>query len=617
MDQQYLNSFDNIKNIMMQHILNNSRKVILLLLLMLPLSAAQRTNILFEWVRPMGGTAGDAGQKIVLDDTGNIYVAGSFSGTVDFDPGPGVNNLTSTASSDVFVSKYNASGTPVWTTKAGAAQSATLLTIDGTGNLYMIPWGGAITKLNNAGNIAWTKPMSFTYASDLTTDNAGNLYISGYFQGTVDFDPGPGVSNLIAATTGGQYNTFVLKLDTAGNFIWAKPVLSANNIQIQGILVGNDGKLYMTGAFSGIADFDPGTGTANVTAGTTPAAFIAKWNPDGSYIWAKTTQGSTAGTAEGARFSRHPFNNDIYLMGQFTGTVDFDPGPGVLHATSNGGNDVFILRMDTAATVTWVKRIGGAGLDNPSDIAVDTAGAVYTTGVFGNLNSDFDPGPGTELLPFAGGNRDIFVSKLDANGNYAWARSIGSAALDNGRSIAVDKNMNVYTTGSFQGTADFNTGTATPVTRTSAGGNDIFLHKFYQAVCTPTFSSLTAVGCETYFYNGQLYTTGGSYTQTFTNAAGCDSALTIELTITTPSIDTVFQTACDSFVFNGITYLQSGFYTETYVSSLNCDSTVTLALNLNAVNTQVTRVNNTLTAAATGAVYQWINCNGNVPVPGR
>lgn len=600
---------------MKNRILINSRKVILLLLLIIPLCRAQGQGIIpyFEWVKQTGGAGADAAQRIMLDDTGNIYMAGEFNGTVDFNPGTGVQNLTAVSNSDAYVAKYTPAGNLVWATRVGAAQGASVMTMDGSGNLYMIPNGGYIAKINNSGSVVWNLPVNFTNIYDMTTDNTGNVYLIGIFMGTVDFDPGPGVSNLTATAT---YNTFVLKLDPGGALVWAKPVLSNANAQGKGIVAGADGYLYFTGYFQGIADFDGGAGIANLTAGTTPATFIAKWSLAGNYVWAKTTQGSTGGTANGEKIALHPLTGELYLCGTFTGTVDFEPGPGTVNATSNGASDVFVLRMDTSAATIWAGRMGGSSLDIPYGIAVDTTGAVYTTGVFGNLNSDFDPGPAVELLPFAGGNRDIFVAKLDAGGNYAWARSMGSPGVENAKSIAVDKNLNVYTSGFFQGAVDFNTGTSSPQIKTSSGGNDIYLHKFYQFLCVPTTSIVNAIGCETYTLNGQTYTTSGVYTQTLVNSIGCDSLLTIELTITSPFVDTLFQDACDSFVFNDITYYQSGTYTQSYISMANCDSIHTLVLDMNAVNTQVSRANNTLTANAAGAQYQWINCNGNVPVPG-
>lgn len=598
----------------MKYIFSTSNLKLLLLLLAMYSYTLHAQTPSFEWVQQMGGTGADAGRQVLLDGAGNVYLSGEFSGTVDFDPGPGVQNLTALSGSNTFVAKYTPAGALVWATRVGAAQGSTSMTMDNSGNLYVVPTGGYIAKLSNTGSITWSIPVNFSYAYDIANDNAGNIYLTGIFTGTVDFDPGPGLSNLTATAT---YNTFVLKIDGNGALVWAKAILSNNDLQGKGIIVGSDARLYICGYFGGTGDFDPGLGVANLTAGTSPAMFITKWDLSGNYIWAKTTQGGAAGTANGEKMVRHPKLNDIYITGRFTGTVDFDPGPGTVNATSNGGSDIFVMRMDTAGAVAWAKRMGGSGLDYGLAITADTLGAVYTTGRFGNLNADFDPGANTVLLPFSGGLGDVFVSKLDGNGNYAWARSMSSDGFEEGRGIAVDKNLNVYTTGPFQGVAEFNTGPGMiSAAKTSLGGNDIFLHKFYQHICSTVYDTAYITACGSYYFNGQLYTSSGSYTEPYINTIGCDSLFTIDLILTEPFADTLVQAACASFVFQGETYTQPGTYTHVYTSVLNCDSTYTLQLTFNAVNTQVNRSGNTLTAGATGAAYQWINCNGDVPVPG-
>ena len=112
-----------------------------------------------------------------------------------------------------------------------------------------------------------------------------------------------------------------------------------------------------------------------------------------------------------------------------------------------------------APNTTWAKKMGGTGSDNGKGIAVDATGNVYTTGTFKGT-ADFDPGTGTFNLVASGVN-DIFVSKMDASGNFLWAKKIGGSGDDYGNGIAVDASGNVYTTGSFIGTVDFNPGVAT------------------------------------------------------------------------------------------------------------------------------------------------------------
>ena len=130
-----------------------------------------------------------------------------------------------------------------------------------------------------------------------------------------------------------------------------------------------------------------------------------------------------------------------------------------------------------AQALQWAKSMGGADRDYGSSIALDGSGNVYTTGFFEGT-SDFDPGAGVFNLTSAG-SVDIFVSKLDASGNFVWAKAMGGANLDVGYSIALDGSGNVYTTGYFFGTSDFDPG-AGVANLTSAGIYDIFVAKYFQ-----------------------------------------------------------------------------------------------------------------------------------------
>ena len=100
----------------------------------------------------------------------------------------------------------------------------------------------------------------------------------------------------------------------------------------------------------------------------------------------------------------------------------------------------------------WAKNMGGTNLDSGYAMAIDGGGNVYTTGIFSGT-ADFDPGAGIHNLTSVG-SYDIFISKLDVNGNFVWAKSMGGTGYDLGGAIAVDVSGNLYITGSFSGTAD-------------------------------------------------------------------------------------------------------------------------------------------------------------------
>ena len=270
-------------------------------------------------------------------------------------------------------------------------------------------------------------------------------------------------------------------------------------------------------------------------------------------------------------------SGNVYTTGFFSGTVDFDPGAGTFDLTSVGNNDVFIQKLDAVGDFIWAKAFGSVHLDNGYSIAVDTSGNVYATGYFqGTI--DFDPGAGTFNLASAG-NYDLFIQKLDASGNFVWAKAFGSTFDDRGYSMTLDASGNVYTTGYFSGTVDFDPGAAT---FNLSGSFDVFMHKISQCSANTGIDLQTA--CNSYqWIDGQTYTaSNNSATVTLTNAAGCDSTVTLNLTIANSNTGSETVTECDSYTWNtnGQSYSQSGLYTEIITNTQGCDSTVTLDLTI-------------------------------------
>lgn len=447
-----------------------------------------------------GGTTSDVSYSIAVDSSGNIYTTGSFSGTADFNPGSGTANLTSIGGDDAFVSKIDASGNFLW------AKS----------------FGGSSTDSGDS----------------IAVDSTGNVYTTGYFQVTADFDPGAGTSNLISS---GGFEAFVSKLDSSGNFLWAKKLGGAANEFASSIAVDSTGNVYSTGMFEGTSDFDPGAGTANLSSvGGSWDAYISKLDSSGNYVWAKSFGGSP--NPDSGREIAIDSNGDIYTIGSFFGTVDFDPGVGTASLSAPAGKlDSFVAKLTSSGDYVWAKNFGGSDGVYGLSIAVDATGNVYTTGYFEGT-ADFDPGAGTTNLT-SGGNLDYFVSKLDPSGNFLWAKSLGGSSTDVGYSIAVDSTGNVYTTGYFVETVDFDPG-AGSTNLTSTGAQDVFVLKLSpsgdaeasSAPDAPSLSSFSAgdrrvtiafaAGADNgaaitdyeYSLNGGSYTSAATTTSPFTIA---------------------------------------------------------------------------------------------------
>ena len=385
----------------------------------------------FDWVKGMDGSLYSYGRSIVYDNSGNIYTTGSFSGTTDFNPGSGTYNLTAAGMEDIFVQKLDSNGNFIWAKRIGGNSQE---------------WGVSIA-----------------------VDNVGNTYITGFFKDTVDFNPGSGTHTLIST---GIMDIYIEKLDSNGNFIWVKQLGSGGYDEGLSIALDNNANVYTTGYFVGTIDFNPGNGTYNLSSAGNKDIFIQKLDKNGIFIWAKRMGAN--GDDQGRAISIDNLGN-VYTAGFFKSTsVDFDPGNGIYNLASSYGG-MFLQKLDSNGNFIWAKKFG-YGVDITNSITIDSLGNVYATGCFSGT-SDFDPGNGTYNLSTVNGyDRDIFILKLDPNGNFVWANRMGNNSYDEGYSICTDKFGNVYTTGYFTKIVDFNPGSGT-FNLVPVGQRDIFVQK--------------------------------------------------------------------------------------------------------------------------------------------
>jgi len=488
-------------------------------------------------VSVFGGVGNEFSESTVVDSTGNIYTTGRFASTVDFDPGVGTSNLTSAGSSDVFVSKLDASGNLLWAKSFGAAAADAGLSIavDSTGNVYTTgffastvdfdPGAGTtnlttagssdvfISKLDASGNLVFAKRFGGGISDlgySIAVDSTGNIYTTGFFQDTVDFDPSAGTTNL---TTAGLSDVFISKLDASGNLVFAKRFGAAEADAGRSIALDSTGNIYTAGYFEQTVDFDPSAGTTNLTSAGRSDVFVSKLDSSGNLVFAKRF--GAAETDVGLSVAVDSTGN-VYTTGYFEQTVDFDPGAGTTDLTTGGGSDVFVSKLDASGNLVFAKRFGGSNDDGGISISVDSNGNIHTTGYF-EERVDFDPGAGTSNLTSAGGT-DVFVSKIDSSGNLLLAKSFGGTANDVGRSITFDSTGNIYTTGEFAGTVDFDPGTGT-TNLISAGGNDVFILRLdpsgdARASAAPSAPTLNSI-------------TGGDRRVTITFTAGANNGAAI------------------------------------------------------------------------------------------
>lgn len=464
---------------------------------MVPKLNAQTPQL--EWAKCTGVATGgsDIGQAVATDAFGNVYITGLFLDTVDFDPGPGVFNLTSNGYADVFIQKLDASGNLLWAKNAGGIyyDLGNALAVDAFGNIYvmgefagtmefdagsgisdLISNGSSdifILKLDASGNLLWAKSMggpSEEWSEGVAVDASGNVYATGAFSETADFNPGPAVYPL---TSYEGVDMYFVKLNASGNFVWAKSVGGQFDDVSNAIAIDAFDNVYMTGGFVGTVDFDPGTGYFGLTSDNfSPDIFILKLTSTGDFGYALKIGGDNYNTGESLSLDA---DGNIYLTGFFVGTVDFDPGSGVYDIFAST-YDIYVQKLSNTGQLLWVKNMGGPGDDEGVAIALDTSGNVYSTGLFYGT-ADFDPGPGVLNLTTDGDGRDMYVQKLTASGEFLWANSVGGTGNAYPYALGVDPAGNVFTTGELSGAVDFDPGLGIYELSSSVGESDIFIQK--------------------------------------------------------------------------------------------------------------------------------------------
>lgn len=372
--------------------------------------------------RIVGPATNDGGQDVAVDASGNVYVTGHFRGTFDFDSGPGVFELSSNGFEQAFVLKLDPTGKFLWATVLENQQilghsDGEGIALDNFGNVYVSGDDangamGFIAKLDNSGALLWQKRVATNSLSSMAAvrvDEQGFVVGAGSFGGTTDFDPGSGVANL---TSAGSIDSVVWKLDSDGNFVWAKRIGGNAADALYDLEIDRGGNVVLAGLFNGTVDFDPGPSQATLTANTQNSSFVLKLDSNGDFEWAGLTGGATANNV----FYFTPNlavdqQDNVYLSGDFNGIVDTDPGAGVHTVTSHGDSDVFITKLDPTGSFIWTATFGGTKQEVGYDIAVDAFGRIYSTGLF-NESVDFDPGAGVFTLSTSGSANSLFVMQL-------------------------------------------------------------------------------------------------------------------------------------------------------------------------------------------------------------
>ena len=316
--------------------------------------------------------------SIVLDPDSSIYIAGRFCGTVDLDPGPGVDMRTST----------------------NPEYYATFLIKLGPDNSYK--WGcvwDTYTPVNYEG----------VRITDIKETPSGDIIVAGGFEGIADLDPGPGVD---IHDSEAEWASFLIKLDSDGGFKWAKSWTAgyvSTPIRAPAIAIDQNENIYIAHWFGLPTDLDPGPKQDIRYSNGGSDVFMSKFDPDGNFLWAKTWGGPGSDDVTDVLIDN---NNLLWIGGKFDKTVDFDPArvPMSTRRQAPTGKGHFSASSISMATILACRL--GTEIGRSRDIRCDAFNNIYYGWDYGHSDggTDFDPGPKTEIHDPEG--------PYDDNGNY-------------------------------------------------------------------------------------------------------------------------------------------------------------------------------------------------------
>lgn len=396
---------------------------------------------------------------IAVAEDGGVYVVGDFRTTVTFDPGNSASRRTSAGSFDFFLLKLDSEG-----------HYESVLTFGQSGG-------------------AWDR------ARDIAVDPEGNVVVTGYFGGRMDFDPDP--DNEVMLSANGSNEMFAMKLTAGGDLLWAKAIGGdrseggTNEIEsAETVTTDSEGNIYVGGYFVGAADFDRDASYPDnrdrLTARGTWDGFLAKYDANGRLQWVRQ-MGATGTNYDAVLGVAIDGLDNPIVTGTFRGN-DFDPGDGSSVASTSNGFDVLVSKFDPAGNLSWSQRVGDSGDDRGRAVAVDGSGLVHVGGFFNGI-VDFDPSDSGETLLYSGNPGFVqagtgFLLTLDASGNFVSVGRHGGSGRDVVTDVAADAAGNAYMTGFFENTATFDVGSET-VELTSHGGKDVFVARIVRTTVEP------------------------------------------------------------------------------------------------------------------------------------
>jgi hypothetical protein len=448
----------------------------------------------FNSVIQLGGKANDNAYSITTDVYGNIYVVGALNDTTDLDPGPAEFTLCPRWYG-LYIAKYTGNGNFLWAKKiegGGYGIICNAISSGKSGDIYLTgsfngsvdfdPGPGEhyegypgygftyILKLGSNGEFRWAHalyPDESSPGNAIEIDNDENVLIGGMVLDAVDFDSGPGWAVLPEYGNG---DAFVLKLNKDGEFVWAKRFGSAYGDAVESIATDSEGNVYSTGWFSADMNMSDNGDGYNLSSMLGWNVFVCKHSRDGKLCWARSFPGY-GGYDMGFGIALDE-NRNLYIAGTFQGYCDFDPSKEKYELQATGYSDAFVCKLDNDGNFVWAVKGVCNGSMTARTITYNN-GLLFVTGEYSG-SALYDEVSGSYKIN--SNDQDAFVWALDETGKTKWTEGFGNFGIDGGNEIVADESGNVWVCGYFQDFVDFDP-TRADHTLYSNGGFDGFLLK--------------------------------------------------------------------------------------------------------------------------------------------
>ena len=376
-----------------------------------------------KWIYKVGGPTAEYGNGITIDSDQSVFDITNFMGTVSV--GIGL-SYTSRGGEDVLIRKSTTLGLLQWVRQVGGIRT----------------------------DIAY----------DIATDIEDNVYVIGTFQDSLYYG-----NQLILSGTGNAVFSFILKINSEGQLLWSRKLDSSISVTAKSITAGLAEELLITGHFEGNAIFGSGQAEFNAASNGGNDIFILKLNGNSS----QPIQLEHLGGIDHEFVHQHmrDIQNNIIITGDFRNFIDLDPGVGTAQFNSKGITDAFVLKLNGNIEYLWAKTYGSSGVDYGQSVTTDPSLNVIITGRY------------SETVDFGGplynrtskGGTDVFLAKLDQNGNTLWVNSYGNVSNDQGNKVITNTKGIIYLAGLYRGTVDFNLAFDRKNESISKGGADAFV----------------------------------------------------------------------------------------------------------------------------------------------